>query len=589
MFLIVSAFALALIVYMGIEGNIAVSLFSNEVQDKKLSFDKDLELKGKPIEALVYDYTDSDEMVDFIATGNKAWAEQNIDARLLFNFDINAIWVYKPDSSLLYSISNLGYDEPKGNLLPKEAFATLFIQRRFYHFFIDTPGGLMEIRGAAVHSSRDMERKTPPQGYFFAGRLWDKDYIGQLSKLTRGVVSIAPVTKKVPSISIQPEYGVIAFSKILNGWDNRPLRRLNVRSEYTSIKDFIRISRVVFFMFCIFALVILPLLLIFVMRWVNTPLRLISNTLKTENPVYIDKMQKDKNEFGDIARLIHEFFKQRVTLLNEITERKKTEAELRTAYTKLKETRQQLIQAEKMQAVGMLASGVAHEVKNPLGIIIQGINYLERKISPGQEDILKTVAMIKESVERADNIIHSLLDFSRVTTLNLQPQDINSILESSLILVKPNLETKQIEVVREIKQDIPKVMVDRSKMEQVFINILLNAIHAIGEKGKIIIRSYDTQLKEVKTAAHGIGGNRFKPKDKVVVVEIEDTGTGIPEEHLGKIFDPFFTTKRLGEGVGLGLSICRNIIDIHEGMIEVKSQVGKGSTVIITLGTGQER
>jgi signal transduction histidine kinase len=232
---------------------------------------------------------------------------------------------------------------------------------------------------------------------------------------------------------------------------------------------------------------------------------------------------------------------------------------------------------------------VAHEVKNPLGIIIQGINYLERKISPGQEDILKVVNMIKEGVERADSIIRSLLDFSKVTTLNLQSQDINSILESSLALVKPNLETKQIEVVREIKQDIPKVLVDKNKMEQVFINILLNAIHAIGERGKIIVRSYDTQLGKGKSAAHGIGEDRFKSRDRGVVIEIEDTGIGIPEEHLGKIFDPFFTTKRVGEGVGLGLSICRNIIDIHRGMIEIKSEVGKGSTVIITLGIAQDR
>jgi signal transduction histidine kinase len=286
-------------------------------------------------------------------------------------------------------------------------------------------------------------------------------------------------------------------------------------------------------------------------------------------------MRQDKNEFGDIARLIHNFFKQKTALA--------------AAYANLKETREQLIQAEKMQTVGILASGVAHEVKNPLGIIIQGINYLERKISPGQEDILKVVNMIKEGVERADSIIRSLLDFSKVTTLNLQSQDINSILESSLALVKPNLETKQIEVVREIKQDIPKVLVDKNKMEQVFINILLNAIHAIGERGKIIVRSYDTQLGKGKSAAHGIGEDRFKSRDRGVVIEIEDTGIGIPEEHLGKIFDPFFTTKRVGEGVGLGLSICRNIIDIHRGMIEIKSEVGKGSTVIITLGIAQDR
>jgi signal transduction histidine kinase len=583
-FLIVCTFAASLILYMNIEGNIAVSLFSAEVQDKKLAFEKDLELRGKAIEALVYDYSDSDEMVNFIATDNKDWAKHNIDTRLLFNFDANAIWIYGPDSSLLYSVTNLGYDESRERPLSKEAFATLFMQKGLCHFFIDTPRGLMEIRGATVHPSTDKERKTPAQGYFFAGRLWDKDYIKQLSELTRGTVSIVPVAQKSPSISVQPEYGVIAFSKILNGWDNRPLRRLGVWSEYTSIKDFIRISRVVFFIFSIFAAIILPLLLISVMRWVNMPLRLISNTLKTENCLYIDKMQKDKNEFGDIARLIYKFFRQKATLLKEIAERKKAEAELRVAYTDLKETKQQLIQAEKMQAVGMLASGVAHEVKNPLGIIIQGVNYLEKILPVGQEDIFKALTMIKQSITRADNIVESLLDFSRLTNLNLQPLDINSILEDSLVLVKQNLQSKQIEVVKELKQEIPKVLIDKNRMEQVFINILLNAIQAIPASGTIFIRSYDMVLEEVKNGAHGIGENRFKAKEKVVIVEIEDTGVGISEENIKKIFDPFFTTKKIGEGLGLGLSICRNIIDIHGGVIEIKSQVGKGTTVIVTLG-----
>ena len=284
MFLTVAALALSLIIYMGIEGNIAVSLFSNEVQEKKLSFDKDLELKGKPIEALVYDYSDSDEIINFIARENKAWAKQNIDARLLSYFDINAILIYKSDISLLYSVGNLGYDESKENPVPKEAFAALFMQKRFCHFFIDTPAGLMEIRAASVHPSTDIKRKTLPQGYFFAGRLWDKDYIRQLSELTQGVLSIVPVTTKLHTISIQPEYGIIAFSKVLNGWDNRPLRLLNVWSEYTSIKDFMRISRVVVVMFSIFAMVILPLLLIFVMRWVNTPLMVNIQDIKGRGP-----------------------------------------------------------------------------------------------------------------------------------------------------------------------------------------------------------------------------------------------------------------------------------------------------------------
>jgi signal transduction histidine kinase len=588
-FLIFAMFTASLIIYISIEGNRAVSFFSDEVQDKELMFDKNLEIEGKALEALVYDYAYRDDMANFIATENKAWGEQTINTRLLSKSNINAVRIYKSDFSLLYSTNNLGYSESEQSPLPREAFNTLFMRKQFCHFFIDTPKGLMEIRGATVHPATDAERKAPPQGYFFAGRLWDKDYFRQLSELTKSVISIVPITERLHSVNIEPEQGRITFSKILNGWDNRPLRRLKIWSEEPNIKHFMRISREIFFMLCIFSTLILLLFLIFVTRWITTPLRLISNTLKMQDLTYIDSMRKDKNEYDEISMLIHKFFKQKTDLVQEIAERKKTEEELRVAYTKLKDTKEQLIQAEKMHAIGILASGVAHEVKNPLGIIMQGVNYLEKKLSPEQEDIFKSVGMIKESVERADNIIRLLLDFSRVTNLNLQPQDINSILENSLILVKQNIESKQIEVVKETKQDIPRVLVDRNKMEQVFINILLNAIQAIPKKGKMIIRSYDTQLGELKNGVHGIGDSRFKSGEKVVVVEIEDTGIGIPEENIGKIFDAFFTTKRLGEGLGLGLSICRNIIDMHKGIIEVESQVGKGSKVTITLGIAAER
>ena len=149
---------------------------------------------------------------------------------------------------------------------------------------------------------------------------------------------------------------------------------------------------------------------------------------------------------------------------------------------------------------------------------------------------------------------------------------IGAILESSLNLVKTEL--KNIEVVKEIRRDLPKVLVDKNKLTQVFINVFLNAIHAMPEAGKLTIRCF---LKQLET------------REDAVVVEIEDTGTGISEENLKRIFDPFFTTKGQGKGTGLGLSISRNIIIMHRGLIEVESQVGKGTKVIITLRVSNEK
>ncbi|MFA4854744.1 MAG: ATP-binding protein, partial [Candidatus Omnitrophota bacterium] len=268
-----------------------------------------------------------------------------------------------------------------------------------------------------------------------------------------------------------------------------------------------------------------------------------------------------------------------------VIERKKTDESLKAAYTSLQETQGQLIQAEKLTALGELASGVAHEVRNPLGIILQGVNYLENRISAKEDDIVETLAMLKDSVNRADKIINGLLDFSRFTTLNLQPEEINSILESSLVLVKSQFKLEYIEIVRELKSDLPRVLADKNKLEQVFVNLFLNAIQAMPEGGKIIIRSYEKQLAEAKNGIGKLLRENFHAGEQVVIVELEDTGIGILEENMKKIFDPFFTTKGPKSGTGLGLSVSRNIIQMHKGLIYAESQVGKGSKITVVLKT----
>ncbi len=271
-------------------------------------------------------------------------------------------------------------------------------------------------------------------------------------------------------------------------------------------------------------------------------------------------------------------------LQREITERKQAEKELKKTNVELKETQDQLVQAEKLQAVGMLATGVAHEVKNPLAIIMQAANYLEKELSPKGENTSEVLGMIEDSVRRADDIIRSLLDFSRATALTLQPEDINSVLEGSLTLMQQRLKFEQhIEIVKETQQDIPKVLVDKNRMEQVFINILLNAVQAMRGGGKIITRSYAKRLEETKNGVGRRDEDYFRVGEKVVIAEIEDTGIGISEKNLKRIFDPFFTTRGRRGGAGLGLSVTRNIVNMHKGLIDIESQRGKGTKVIITL------
>lgn len=268
-------------------------------------------------------------------------------------------------------------------------------------------------------------------------------------------------------------------------------------------------------------------------------------------------------------------------ILAGIIQRKRVEDDLKKAYTDLKDTHIQLVQSEKMSAVGRLASGIAHEVKNPLAVILQAAEYLEDSF-PLNENADKTLSIIKNNVTRADNIVCGLLDFSRETKLDMKEEDINAIVESSLGLIQHRVKLENVNISKMLEPDLPPILADKVKMEQVFVNIFLNAVQAMPKGGDLFIRSYlqDTGEKEAVFEDK----KPVSPKEKRVIIEIEDNGLGIKKEHISKIFDPFFTTKGPQVGTGLGLSVTKNILDMHKGSIKITSQEGKGTKVVIVLG-----
>lgn len=279
-----------------------------------------------------------------------------------------------------------------------------------------------------------------------------------------------------------------------------------------------------------------------------------------------------------------------VVAIRDVTERKQAEelvkrraAELDKAYQELKDTQAMLVQAEKMAAIGELASGVAHEVKNPLGIILQGVSYLELEITPEQANLHDVLQMIKEAVRRSDKIVRDLLNFSRHAPLESKPEDMAGVVDSALNLVEKQLALKDVKITRAYTPGLPPVLLDENQMKQVLINIILNALHAMPNGGELTLRLSLKQLDQVQPGVGRRTGDVFKLGQTVLVCEITDTGTGIPEDVLGKVFDPFFTTKPAGEGTGLGLAITREIVERHRGRIDITSQKGRGTTLRIAL------
>lgn len=294
---------------------------------------------------------------------------------------------------------------------------------------------------------------------------------------------------------------------------------------------------------------------------------------------------------------------ERVALLkkirrnNDVLQREKDEQA--TLIKKLSEAQDQLLQQEKMASIGQLAAGVAHEINNPVGYVSSNINSLEGYITnlfsllsayekleqPGDEGLAPLVESIqtlkkkidydfvqddvhdliresKEGVNRVKQIVKDLKDFSHVDEAEWQWADLVSGIESTLNIVHNELKYKA-QVVKEF-DDLPKVECVPTQLNQVVMNLLVNAGHAIEEKGTIVIRAK-------------------KLDEENVYIEVEDSGKGIPEENLSKIFDPFFTTKPVGKGTGLGLSLSYSIIEKHGGELSVSSKVGEGACFRVVL------
>ena len=193
----------------------------------------------------------------------------------------------------------------------------------------------------------------------------------------------------------------------------------------------------------------------------------------------------------------------------------------------MEEMQDRLMQAEKLNAIGLLASGVAHEVRNPLGIIKQSVEFLEGKMPLADKNISDVFHIIQKNIERSANIVRSLVEFSTASILEKRPEDINSILESALSLVQYQPEFENIEVVKEMGKDLPRLMIDKNRMEQVFINIFLNAMQAMPKGGKIFVRSYLTRLNRLNNGVGNRKEDNFKLGEKAAAIEIEDTGISV--------------------------------------------------------------
>jgi len=237
---------------------------------------------------------------------------------------------------------------------------------------------------------------------------------------------------------------------------------------------------------------------------------------------------------------------------------------------KLKEfTKKKIMESERLAIIGQLAADVAHEINNPLQGIVTYSHLLLEKMPQGSST-KNSIKKIVIQANRCTEIIRGLLDFSRQRKPQKKPSNVNLILQECVSLVDNQAIFHNINIIKDFTENIPQVVIDPSQMQQVFMNMIINAAEAMGGNGQLTLA---TRLDAVEGS---------------IEVEFADTGHGITEENLERIFDPFFTTKEVGHGTGLGLAISYGIIKEHKGIISVQSEVGKGTTFVVRLSVTTE-
>ncbi|MBI5519468.1 MAG: ATP-binding protein [Desulfovibrio sp.] len=230
----------------------------------------------------------------------------------------------------------------------------------------------------------------------------------------------------------------------------------------------------------------------------------------------------------------------------------------------------QLIQSQKLAAVGELSAGIAHEINNPIAIIAQETEWATHLLTEAEKatggdfsEVRDSLREIRSQVDRCKNITHKLLDFARKREPVLQDVDVTRLVDDMARLVDKEASYKDVTLSRSLPEDLPKLRTDAPLLRQVVLNLMTNALHAVGKGGMISVTAQaDEEFMEIR---------------------VTDNGHGIPPENLDKIFNPFFTTKPPGQGTGLGLSLCHNLVQGMGGNILVESQVGRGTTFTVRL------
>jgi len=280
--------------------------------------------------------------------------------------------------------------------------------------------------------------------------------------------------------------------------------------------------------------------------------------LSEELAAYVEEHARIEEELETRVReRTNELVRANASLQQEVLDRTRAEDTLRAR-------EEQLVQASKMAAVGQLAAGVAHEINNPLAVILGFAQGLERRVSTTDHAFRSPVTSIVREALRCKNLVHELLTFSRTGRQSREALDFQVVVHAASQLLESRARVQDTAIHVDVGEGLPMVRGNRTQLEQVVINLGNNALDAMEKGGELTVRSRYSGNGEVH-------------------LEVRDTGPGIPADIRSRIFEPFFTTKEVGKGTGLGLSLAYEVVQQHGGSLDVESEIGKGTTMRVRL------
>lgn len=319
-------------------------------------------------------------------------------------------------------------------------------------------------------------------------------------------------------------------------------------------------------------LIVAVLIWLFILRVVDGPIKALASGTQhlSQGELGYQIEVRSQDEVGDLARSFNSMSLELRAANEEIIAWAKTlEDRVAEKTRELKSAHDHVLHVEKMASIGKLAAVVAHEINNPLSGILTYAKLLEKwlkrhEIENREQEAVQCLELIAGESRRCGEIVKNLLTFSRSAPMNVQTADLNVIVDRSIRLVKHQLEMGGIQLQLDLEDNVPLIQCDPGHIEQVLLALIMNAIDAMPHGGNLWLRTW------IKTCDR-------------VEIDVRDDGCGISPEILPRIFEPFLTTKETGRGVGLGLAVSHSIIERHSGRIEVQSELGKGTTFLVTL------